>query len=197
MDRSLKVWVISFCVVAGVTAAVLVGTSDKKLSGDSSGKSSGPQTRSGGNTPIEQTLDVQSVEKYLTVQPELDKVYLAAARSGGQQDTKAKVYAVLQQNGLDSGSWNHVRRRVEEVVIAIRLEADLPRELAELDRRIDLKKEAHDRASGALKTQLAKDIELLERLRNNTKITLHETDRELVRRYWRALDQAVPQIRPG
>ena len=184
----MRVWVISFCIVAVLTGGYLWMTRDTGGNGSDTGNN--------GVRPVPQELDIESVEAYLKIEQELDRERLEALQTGKPEEIDERTYAVLQKNGHSKTSWNELRRRVEEVVVALRLEAKAPKERAELEQRIRMKREAADAATGALQKTLRKEAEMLEQLRDNSVIRLNENDREIAMRYWRDLDRVVPRLNP-
>ena len=184
-----RAWVVSFLVVAALTGLYLWSTAEDGATAPWTGNGSGARSQ-------EQLLDVQSVELYCTVEPELDRVRVEAIRAGKPETIGDAVYAVLQTHGVDQARWNRIRRNVEDIVDAIRLEAKLPERRADLDRQIEMKQETLRGAKGDLKKRLEQEIAVLQAERDAV-YTIHDADRELVRRYWKALDALVPRRGPG
>jgi len=188
-----RVWIISFFVVAIVVASILFFT------GNWSDSTKKKEPDKGAIVPASQGLRAGDVLTYLRVFPQVDGIMFEAMRAGdtGGVDTRSRIRTVLQNHKLTEQEWNALRKRVWNVVHALRAEANLPARRAEIDRRIAQKELAKSRAGAddeALKEQLDQDLEVLIALRASPGINLHDADREQAGNHWEQLNPLVPQV---
>lgn len=184
-----RAWLVSFLLVAAVVAATLwyLGKDDRDAPPDGT---PGPR----------QVLDVASVEAYIRIQPEIDRILAASIADGsistpeGGEANRAAVHGVLQKHGFHERSWERVRRRVEDAVVAMRAIQQRPERLAEIDREIAVKEAALEGASDSVREQLKKDLSMLRELKEK-RVALHDADRAILERYWTDLDRIAPRVR--
>jgi len=185
----LRAWIVSFLLVAAVVAATLWYLGRR----DEGSKPVGPP-------PVRQVLDVRSVEDYIRIQPEIDRILQRSIADGsistpeGGAANRDAVYAVLRKHGYDEGSWDRARRRVEDAVVALRADKQRPERLAEIDREIGVKVAALDGASDSVREQLEKDLARLRAMKDE-RVAIHEADRAIMERYWTDLDRIAPRVR--
>jgi hypothetical protein len=188
----LRAWVVSFLIVA-----VAVGATLWYLD-----RNDGNEREQQPRPPAapRQVLDAESIEAYIRIQSEIDRVLARAIADGsistpeGGEANRAEIHGLLQKHGYSAGSWDRVRRRVENAVVTMRAQKNRPERLAEIDREISVKEAALDGASDSVREQLEKDIAMLRALKES-KVALHEADIALLERYWTDLDRIAPRVR--
>lgn len=188
----LRAWVVSFLIVAVAVGATLWYL-DRDDAGDQGTRPAPPAAP----RPV---LDVESIEAYIRIQAEIDRILSGSIADGsistpeGGEANRAEIHGLLQKHGYSKASWDRVRRRVEDAVVAMRAEKNRPERLAEIDREISVKEAALDGASDSVREQLEKDIAML-RAMKESKVALHEADIALLERYWTDLDRLAPHVR--
>lgn len=181
----MRPWIISFFIVAIAVGGVLYLM---------------PPSRDGGGSSNEevaavQVLNRETVETYIRIQPQIDLLMQEAFRNPERaKDNPAKIYALLQQHGLDRNSWDRIRRSVEDSVVLMRQSGRSEERKAELDKQIELKTAALEGSSEKVRRQIEKDLVALRKLRDEGTI-IHESDRALMERYWADLDRIAPRVR--
>jgi len=198
----VRVWIVSFLLVAGVVAGVLHVTR-----GDEPTKEPPPRA-----APPRTPLQEGEVRAYLTVMPAVNAQNQANAaefadiwQKTGQYPNdpamamrhRAAVETILQKHGYTTGTFQRLRERVEVVVDILRWESDATNREAEFDRRIKEREEMLESATGAVRTQIERDLAQLKERRKAAPPPLHESDRELVTRFWAQLDPLAPRVGPA
>jgi hypothetical protein len=196
-----RVWLTCALATAAVVAAILVVTGRPDAKADGPGPPKPPPP-----------LSEQEVRTYIEIQPQVRKMLGDLAmeyqrervmNDGNVDDaafqvrSQALVDALLERRHLTRETWDMVRRRVEYAVDVVRSGPELLQARPEIEEKIALKRALL--AKLALEEERAmveKEIKDLEALLEGQGPPLLDQDRDLIRQYWRALDEAVPPRGP-
>ncbi|MHC4941205.1 MAG: hypothetical protein ACYTHK_19905 [Planctomycetota bacterium] len=174
----MRPWLISLLIVAIAVGGTLYLLPEKKE----------PAPK---DEPAMQVLDRETVESYITIAPQIDRIVMSNPTDPTNKD---KVYALLQKHGQSNASWDRIRRRVEDSVLLMRRAQRQEETDAELDRQIAMKEAAYRDSEGKVKESLAQEIAHLKKIREEGTI-IHEADRKIMERYWADLDRIAPRMR--
>lgn len=199
-----RVWLTCALATGVVVAAVILLTNRPAAEADGQHRPKPPSP-----------LSEQEVRTYIDVMPQLTRTLgdIAAeyqrerVKHGGNLDEAAEkaldikaqglVDALFAGRGLTRETWQRLSERVEYAVNALRALPELEKARPEIEEQITIKKtllanlgQADERA------MVEKEIGKLEALLEYKGPPLLERDRDLIRRYWRDLDSAVPQRGP-
>jgi len=188
----LRVWIVSALAVGVVVAGVLLWPEDD----------GGAKTREDAPRPPNSPLDESEVRTYVEVMPQFLATLRKAAEMSVEQGkppdpavSQAAVATLLQKHHLSKAGWKLLQDRVEYAVNAIRYETGSDDRNAELEKEIRQKKRLLEEISGPGRKDLEKRIAQLEEQLTEAGPPVHEGDRALVTKYWRALDRIVPPRR--
>jgi len=114
-----------------------------------------------------------------------------------QVKSQALIDSMIEKRHLTRETWERLRKRVEYAVDVVRSAADLEEARAGIEERIQMKQALLDKlAKEDERAAVQKEIDDLNALLTGAGPPLSDEDRELVRQYWRALNDAVPPRGP-
>jgi len=196
-----RVWLTCALATGIVIAAVLTFTKRQDAEADGPAPPKPPPA-----------LSEQEVRTYVEIMPQITGLFGDLAmeyqrervRNDGNVDqaafeikSQALVDALLERRHLTRETWDTLRKRVEYVVDVVRAGPELEEARPKIEEQIALKRAlAQKLARADERAAVEKEIKDLEALLEGKGPPLLDQDRDLVRQYWRALHEAVPQRGP-
>jgi hypothetical protein len=157
-------------------------------------------------------LTEQEVRTYVELQPVITKEFgdlamqfqLARIQNDGNVDeaafqikSQALIDSLLEKRHLTRETWEKLRKRVEYAVDVVRSGPELEEARPDLEEKIRMKQALLDKlAKEDERAAVQKEIDNLKALLEGGGPPLSDEDRDLVRQYWRALNEAVPPRGP-
>lgn len=196
-----RVWLTCAFATAGVVVAVLLFRDRPDAGADGPAPPKPPPP-----------LSEQEVRTYVEIQPQITRMLGDLAMefqrervmNDGNVDeaafrikSQSQVDALLERRHLTRDTWDKLRRRVEYAVDVVRAGPELEEARPRIEEQIAIKRELLAKlAREDERAMVEKEVKDLEALLEGKGPPLSEQDRDLVRQYWRALDEAVPQRGP-
>lgn len=193
-----RVWLTCALGTAVIVALALVF----KNRPDTDAQAKGPEAPS--------PLSEEEVRLYIQIMPRIDEIcrnmvplfQRERVQNKGHVDAEAygvlpQVEALLERHHLTLEDWDRLSKRVEYAVNTIRAAAELERSRTDIEEQVKMKKALLPAlAQEDQRKDIEKEIGQLEALLSGEGPPLSDQDRELMRRYWRALDAATPRVGP-
>jgi hypothetical protein len=196
-----RVW-LTCALATGVVVAVILVLTNK------------PGAKADGALPPKPPppLSEQEVRTYVEIMPQITRMFQdlamefqrARVMNDGNVDDAAfqiksqgQVDALLERRHLTRETWDALRKRVEYAVDAVRAVGQLEEARPGIEEKIALKKALLVKLGRPDERAIVeKEIKDLEGLLEGKGPPLLDQDRDLIRQYWRALDEAVPPRGP-
>ncbi|HEX5136166.1 MAG TPA: hypothetical protein VFY93_04280 [Planctomycetota bacterium] len=157
-------------------------------------------------------LTEQEVRTYVELQPQITKelgdlamqFQLSRVQNDGNVDeaafqvrSQALIDSMLEKRHLTRETWEKLRKRVEYAVDVVRSVPELEEARPDLEEKIRMKEMLVGKlAKEDERAAVQKEIDNLKALLEGGGPPLSDEDRDLVRQYWRALNEAVPPRGP-
>lgn len=196
-----RVWLTCALATGVVVAAILILTNRPDATADGPAPPKPPPP-----------LSEQEVRTYVEIMPQITRLFGDLAmefqrermmndgnvdEAAFQIKSQGLIDALLERRHLTRETWDTLRKRVEYAVDVVRAGPELEEARPKIEEQIALKRALLVKLARAdERATVENEIKDLEALLEGSGPPLLEQDRDLIRQYWRALDEAVPRRGP-